>query len=148
VGIERATAARLYFATPHHAWERGTNENTNGLIRQYLPKRASMARLPQHDCNSILNRRPRKRRSGTSPRRNAMSADAQCCTSKLISGRLALHHSSGREGPELEGHPSPVNTDFVLRVNQPACAPTCAELPCAVSISSPSEGRTLRKRSP
>ncbi len=62
--IERATAVRFYFATPHHAWERGTNENTNGLIRQYLPKRTSMARLTQQDCNAIarkLNRRPRKR---------------------------------------------------------------------------------------
>ncbi len=62
--LERATAARFYFATPHHAWERGTNENTNGLVRQYLPKRQSMAHLTQHDCNRIaakLNRRPRKR---------------------------------------------------------------------------------------
>ncbi len=62
--LERATATRFYFATPHHAWERGTNENTNGLLRQYLPKRASMTRLTQHDCNRIaakLNRRPRKR---------------------------------------------------------------------------------------
>ncbi len=62
--LERATAARFYFATPHHAWERGTNENTNGLLRQYLPKRRSMARLTQQDCNRIarkLNRRPRKR---------------------------------------------------------------------------------------
>ena len=62
--IEQATAARFYFATPHHAWERGTNENTNGLIRQYLPKRQSMARITQHDCNHIadkLNHRPRKR---------------------------------------------------------------------------------------
>ena len=62
--LEQATAARFYFATPHHAWERGTNENTNGLIRQYLPKRQSMAHLSQHDCNRIatkLNRRPRKR---------------------------------------------------------------------------------------
>ncbi len=62
--IEAATAARFYFATPHHAWERGTNENTNGLVRQYLPKRRSMAHLTQHDCDRIaaqLNRRPRKR---------------------------------------------------------------------------------------
>src|SRR5512134_2334528 len=62
--IERATSTRFYFATPHHAWERGTNENTNGLLRQYLPKGHSMAHLTQHDCNRIatkLNRRPRKR---------------------------------------------------------------------------------------
>ena len=62
--LERTTATRFYFATPHHAWERGTNENTNGLIRQYLPKRVSMAHLTQHGCNRIaaqLNRRPRKR---------------------------------------------------------------------------------------
>jgi len=62
--LERATATRFYFATPHHAWERGTNENTNGLVRQYLPKGQSMAHLTQHDCNRIaakLNRRPRKR---------------------------------------------------------------------------------------
>ena len=62
--IEQATDARFYFATPHHAWERGTNENTNGLIRQYLPKRRSMAHLKQHDCDVIaakLNNRPRKR---------------------------------------------------------------------------------------
>ncbi len=62
--LERVTAARFYFAPPHHAWERGTNENTNGLLRQYLPKRASMAHLTQHDCTRMatkLNRRPRKR---------------------------------------------------------------------------------------
>lgn len=62
--LEQVTAARFYFATPHHAWERGTNENTNGLVRQYLPKRQTMAHLTQYDCNRIaakLNRRPRKR---------------------------------------------------------------------------------------
>jgi IS30 family transposase len=62
--LERATATRFYFATPHHAWERGTNENTNGLLRQYLPKRRSMAPLTQLECHRIaakLNRRPRKR---------------------------------------------------------------------------------------
>jgi IS30 family transposase len=62
--VEQATGVKFYFATPHHAWERGTNENTNGLIRQYLPKRTCMAHVRQRDCNAIarkLNTRPRKR---------------------------------------------------------------------------------------
>ena len=62
--IEARTQARFYFATPHHSWERGSNENANGLIRQYLPKGKSMARLSQPQCNAIarkLNTRPRKR---------------------------------------------------------------------------------------
>lgn len=61
--IERMTNIPFYFATPHHSWERGTNENTNGLIRQYLPKGQSMAGLTQQKCNAIankLNARPRK----------------------------------------------------------------------------------------
>lgn len=62
--IEASTGVTFFFATPHHSWERGTNENTNGLIRQYAPKRTSLARLTQADCHRIaakLNNRPRKR---------------------------------------------------------------------------------------
>jgi len=62
--IEEATGVEFYFATPHHSWERGTNENTNGLVRQYLPKRTSFAHITQADCDAIaakLNSRPRKR---------------------------------------------------------------------------------------
>ncbi len=68
--IERATGVPFYFANPHHSWERGTNENTNGLIRQYLPKNTSMTRLTQHQCNAIakaLNTRPRKRHGYKTP---------------------------------------------------------------------------------
>lgn len=62
--IELSEKVTFYFARPYHSWERGTNENANGLIRQYLPKGMSMAGLSQHQCNAIarkLNTRPRKR---------------------------------------------------------------------------------------
>lgn len=68
--IERATGVPFYFCTPHHAWERGTNENTNGLIRQYLPKYMNLDKVTQAQCNAIankLNRRPRKRHDYRTP---------------------------------------------------------------------------------
>jgi len=62
--VERLTGAAFYFARPYRSWERASNENANGLLRQYLPKGESMAGLSQHQCNAIarkLNTRPRKR---------------------------------------------------------------------------------------
>jgi IS30 family transposase len=62
--VERQLGVKFYFATPYHSWERGTNENTNGLIRQYLPKGECMKWLTQPECNRIakeLNDRPRER---------------------------------------------------------------------------------------
>lgn len=69
--VERLTGIKFYFAAPYHSWERGTSENTNGLIRQYLPKRVSMTNLLQKECNRIANRlntRPRKILNLNSPR--------------------------------------------------------------------------------
>jgi IS30 family transposase len=68
--LERRLGTRLYFATPHHAWERGTNENTNGLIRQYLPRGTNLQRLTQPRCAQIaakLNNRPRLRLNFRTP---------------------------------------------------------------------------------
>lgn len=62
--VEAVHAVKFYFATPYHSWERGTNENTNGLIRQYLPKGMCMRQISQADCNRIaaeINDRPRQR---------------------------------------------------------------------------------------
>ena len=61
--IEQRTGAEFYFCTPYHSWQRGTNENTNGLIRQYFPKGKSMARVTQDECDVVatkLNTRPRR----------------------------------------------------------------------------------------
>lgn len=57
-------------ATPPYAWERGTNENTNGLIRQYLPKGKNLKWVTQAQCERIaekLNNRPRLRLKFKSP---------------------------------------------------------------------------------
>lgn len=61
--VEKLTGVKFYFAKPYHSWERGTNENTNGLIRQYIPKGVSMKSFDQCYCNRIMkriNRRPKK----------------------------------------------------------------------------------------
>jgi IS30 family transposase len=56
--------ANFYFAHPYSSWERGTNENTNGLIRQYFPKNRDFTTITQQEINMAmerLNNRPRKR---------------------------------------------------------------------------------------
>ena len=59
-----ATGAECYFCPPHHPWERGTNENTNGLLRQYFPRRCDLDGVSDEEVSMVydeLNRRPRRR---------------------------------------------------------------------------------------
>jgi len=61
--IAAGLQARIYFAHPYASWERGLNENTNGLVRQYFPKKYEFARIKHKDLQQVedlLNDRPRK----------------------------------------------------------------------------------------
>lgn len=62
--IAKALATDFYFAHPYHSWERGANENTNGLLRQYFPKDTNFLDVSDHEvCAAVsrLNTRPRKK---------------------------------------------------------------------------------------
>lgn len=68
--MTEGTGAPVYFARPYHSWERGTNENTNGLIREYIPKATDFNKYSDEDLARIqmeLNSRPRKRLGYSTP---------------------------------------------------------------------------------
>lgn len=61
--LENRTGLKVYFADPYAVWQRGTNENTNGLLRQYFPKGTDFRTISDKDVAIVvkkLNNRPRK----------------------------------------------------------------------------------------
>lgn len=69
--IAKGSGLDVFFARPYHSWERGTNENTNGLIRRLHPKKSSFAEIEEEDLRRIdqyLNDRPRKCLGWMTPR--------------------------------------------------------------------------------
>lgn len=67
---ERDLKISIYFANPYHSWERGTNENTNGLLRFFLPKKTPFKNLTQQKLDryvKLINTRPRKRHNYATP---------------------------------------------------------------------------------
>lgn len=66
----RHTGLAIYFAYPYHSWERGTNENTNGLLRQFFPKGTKFVNIKQEQIEAateLINHRPRKRHGYLTP---------------------------------------------------------------------------------
>jgi transposase, IS30 family len=62
--LARLVPEGVFFARPGHPWERGTNENTNGLIRQFVPRKTDFSKVSHHrikEIETLINERPRKR---------------------------------------------------------------------------------------
>ncbi len=84
------TGIPVFFADPHSPWQRGTNENTNGLLRQYFPKGTDLARWTAEELDAVamtLNNRPRKTlledASRSTQRTSTLNAPRRCCDDRL-----------------------------------------------------------------
>jgi len=80
--ITKTIKTRVYFAHPYHSWERGTNENMNGLIRQYFPKGTDFAKVTEEEIQRVedmLNSRPRKKLNYLTPNEAFAKAVAVSC---------------------------------------------------------------------
>lgn len=68
--IDKEIGLTIYFAYPYHSWERGCNENANGLIRQFFSKKTNFATITQKEVQKavrLLNNRSRKRLNYSTP---------------------------------------------------------------------------------
>jgi len=70
VDIEKALSLKVYFAHSYCSYERGSNENLNGLVRRFFPKKTDFAKVTDEEIRRVeylLNTRPRKRFGGKTP---------------------------------------------------------------------------------
>lgn len=68
--LSEALGVDIFFADPHHPWQRGSNENTNGLLREYFPKGTSLDHVSDEEVHNVydkINHRPRKRHGYRTP---------------------------------------------------------------------------------
>ena len=80
--IEREIKIDIYFTYPYHSWEIGCNENANGLLRQFFPKKSFFATITQEQIQKatrLINTRPRKRLNYSTPY-EVFNQKTKCCT--------------------------------------------------------------------
>lgn len=81
--LEQNLNVNVFFADPYSSWQRGTNENTNGLIREFFPKKFDFSTITQDDVDiveNLLNNRPRKCLGYKTPLEVFNEEQAKCCT--------------------------------------------------------------------
>ncbi|MGL5245755.1 MAG: IS30 family transposase [Sarcina sp.] len=83
IELEDSLKVDVYFADPYSSWQRGTNENTNGLIREFFPKKFDFSTITQYEVDiveNIINSRPRKCLDFKTPFEVFNEEQAKCCT--------------------------------------------------------------------
>jgi transposase, IS30 family len=83
--VDEALRSTAYFADPYASWQRGSNENFNGLLRQYIPKKRSLSTVTADELKiqDLINHRPRKRLGFKNAAQSLSPVFKACCTSYL-----------------------------------------------------------------